>query len=235
MITRFVAKLGSVVVALLMAFVVPKVVEQFQSVEQDLPLLTEIVIGASDFVRGYGLATLGAIILAAIGFERAMRIASVRRRIDRAVLALPVIGRLNRSVAAARFARTFSALVASGAPVLDSLQAAKHTAGNLVVRDAIDDVAAAVRDGGAMSAAMRSSRAFPPLLSYLASGGERSGELASMFEKGADYLEGEFEAATAIALNLLEPVIIVIMGGVVACIVMAIMLPILQLNSLALL
>ena len=103
-----------------------------------------------------------------------------------------------------------------------------------IIRKAAEGVADAVRRGGGVAAAMRAEKAFPPLLVFMAASGERGGELGSMLEKGADYLEGEMETTTAVALNLLEPLIIVIMGAIVALIVLSIMLPILQLNSMAL-
>ncbi len=118
--------------------------------------------------------------------------------------------------------------------MLDSLEAARATLSNRVLANGVDAIIAAVREGGGLSAAMSKTGVFPPLLTYLAASGERSGELGAMFNKGADYLDDEFETTTTIALNLLEPMIIVIMGGLVATIVLAIMLPILQLNTIAL-
>ncbi len=221
------------VVSSLMVFVVPKVVEQFQTLDQDLPALTRVVIAISEFMQRFGLVTLAGIVGGLFVFRQSLRSRGFRRGWHKFLLSLPVIGRLNRSVNAARFARTMGALVASGAPVMESLAAAKATANNLVIQDAVDDMIETVRVGGGVSGGMSKTGAFPTLLVYMVASGERSGELAAMFTKGAEYLESEFQAATTVALNMLEPGMIVIMAGFVAMIVLAIMMPILQLNSLA--
>ncbi len=227
------AVVATIVVTALMIFVVPKVVEQFDTIDQDLPLLTEIVIAISETLQNYGIFILGGLIGGAFLFAQALRTPAIKRGWDALVLRLPVIGPLNRSVNSARFARTMGTLVGSGAPVMESLAAAKTTATNKVIQSAVEDVTSAVREGGALSGAMAKTAAFPPLLVYMVGSGERGGDLAGMFTKGAEYLESEFESAISIALNLLEPLIIVFMGGIVATIVLAIMLPILQLNTLA--
>jgi general secretion pathway protein F len=222
------------VVVGLMVFVVPRVVEQFESFDQDLPLVTDIVIGLSGALRDFGLIGLLAVAVAGLLIARALAVTAFRRMADGALLKTPLIGPFIRDTSAARFARTMAALIQSGVPALDALGAAKMTLGNLVLRDAVDAMTEAVRRGGGVGAAMQASGVFPSLLTFLAASGERSGELGAMFEKGADYLESQTETHTAVALNLLEPLIIVFMGGVVAVIVLAIMLPILRLNTLAL-
>jgi general secretion pathway protein F len=223
-----------VVVASLMVFVVPRVVEQFESFDQDLPLVTDIVIALSAAARSYGLVALAALAGAALVVARALALKPFRRLVDGLLLKAPLLGGFLRAAAAARFARTMAALIKSGVPALDALSAAKMTLGNLVLTDAVEAMSESVRRGGGIGAAMQASGVFPPLLTFLAASGERSGELGAMFEKGADYLEAETETGAAVALNLLEPGIIVLMGGVVATIVLAIMLPILRLNALAL-
>lgn len=225
---------AALIVTALMTFIVPRVVEQFDSLGQDLPLLTDIVISISEGMRSYGLVVLLALIAGGIALVRALRFESVRLVADRLLLRLPLLGGFARTASAARFARTFGALLQSGVPALDSIEAAKSTVQNRVVRRAAESVAEAVRKGGSVAGAMRAQKAFPPLLVFMAASGERSGELGAMFEKGADYLEGEMETATAVVLNLLEPLIIVVMGAIVALIVLSIMLPILRLNTLAL-
>ncbi len=220
----------AVIIALLI-FVVPRVVEQFDTMNQSLPPLTTAMIGLSDFLQNWGLVLAGLLVVAGLVFQRLNQQPAVRRRVDRAVLGLPVIGKVLRSVGAARFARTFATLSASGAPVLDSLKAARETTPNLVLRDAVDQVIVAVHEGGSLSGAMARSGAFPPLVVHMAASGEASGDLATMFNKGADYLEDDFESTTAMALGVLEPMITVVMGGLVMLIILAIMLPILQLNT----
>lgn len=223
----------SVVIALLI-FVVPRVVEQFDTLGQDLPWLTEALVAISAFLQANGLILLGGIAIAALLANRALKSPAIKRRADAAMLALPVIGPVARSVAAARFARTFATLATSGAPVLDCLKAARETTPNLVLRDAVDDVSAAVREGGSLSAAMARTGAFPPLAVHMAASGEAGGNLGVMFDKGAEYLESQFESASTVALGVLEPLITIVMGGLVMLIILAIMLPILQLNTTAL-
>ncbi|NBB65828.1 type II secretion system inner membrane protein GspF [Pseudomonas sp. ODNR1LW] len=221
------------VIAILMAFVVPKVVDQFESMNQTLPLLTRLVIGVSDLMRNWGwlvLIVLAGLIAAGVV---ARRRPEVRLRIDQAMLKLPVIGRLTRDLHGARMARTLSTMIAAGLPVLEGLTITARTVSNMALRQATEAMAEAVREGGGLSAAMRRADVFPPLLVYMTASGESSGRLEPMLERAADYLEREFATFTAVMLSLLEPAIIVVMGGVVAMIVLSILLPILQINTLA--
>lgn len=220
------------VIILLMSVVVPRVIEQFNTLDADLPALTSFVIGASNFLRAWGLY-LGLFTVAAIiGFRQSLNSRTWKKQVDGAVLKIPVIGKLVRTVNAARFARTFSTLLGSGATVLESMNAAKSSLNNLVFVDAVSEMISAVSEGGSISASMRKTETFPAMLTHLAASGEMGGNLGLLMEKGADYLEDEFDGATTLALGLLEPLIILFMGGVVAVIVLSIMLPILQLNSL---
>ncbi len=223
------------IVIMLMTFVVPKVVDQFDSMGRDLPRLTEILIALSDGVRDYGLYAAIALGLGIIAFVRALQAPGFRRRVDGAMLHLPIIGRLMRELQAARLARTLASLIASGTPVLEGLTAARGTVSNTVMKDAIGEVVTQVREGTSLSAALRRAKAFPPLVVYMAAMGEKSGQLDTMLVKAADYMEAEFEAVTGTVLGLLEPAIIILMGAVVGTIIMAILLPILQFNSGALL
>ena len=147
---------------------------------------------------------------------------------------LPRSGRLTRDVHAARLARTLATMVASGLPVLEGLMLTASTVRNAVLHAALDDMIAAIREGGALSVAMRRAEVFPPVLVYMTASGESSGRVEAMLMRAADYLEREFETFTATLLSLLEPAIIVLLGGVVATIVLSILLPILQINNLAL-
>lgn len=224
---------ASLVVASLMIFVVPKVVEQFDTVGQELPLLTRIVIGLSDFLAGWWWALLLGLAAFVLLTGRALRDEAFRLRFDAALLRLPLFGRLMRDLHAARMARTLSTMVASRLPLLEGLKLTTGTIHNRALRNATGGIAEAVRTGGSLSAALRRAAIFPPLLVYLAASGEAAGKLDIMLERAADYLEREFDSFTATALSLLEPAIIVIMGGVVALIVLSILLPILQLDTLA--
>lgn len=220
------------VVAALMIFVVPKVVEQFDTVGQTLPLLTRMVMGLSAFLAGYWWVLLILIALAALGGWRALRVEGIRYRADALLLRLPLLGRLIRDLHAARMARTLSTMVASRLPLMEGLSLTTQTVHNRVLRRASDDIVEAIRGGGSLSAALRRAGVFPPLLVYLAASGESAGRLDTMLERAADYLEREFDGFTSAALAMLEPVIIILMGGIVAVIILSILLPILQLQSL---
>jgi general secretion pathway protein F len=221
------------VVFALMIYVVPKVVEQFQDVGQELPWLTRAVIGLSNFLATWWWALLVGIALAIFLSSRALREENLRFGFDRFLLRLPVLGRLQRDLHAARLARTLSTMVASRLPLLEGLRLTTATVNNRVLRKASADIAESVRTGGSLSGALKRAGVFPPLLVYLAASGEASGKLDIMLERAADYLEREFDAFTSTALALLEPLIIIIMGAVVATIVLSILLPILQLDTLA--
>lgn len=227
------AVVALLVVTALMVFVVPQVVEQFDSVGQELPLLTRIVIGISYVLANYWWAILLAIGLIAVAASYALRDPAIRLRFDTAWLKMPIIGRLTRDLHAARMARTLSTMVGSRLPLLEGLTLTAATIYNRRLKLASDEIVTAVRGGGSLSAALKRTELFPPLLVYLTASGEASGQLDSMLERAADYLEREFDTFTASALSLLEPAIIVVMGGIVAAIVLSILLPILQLETLA--
>lgn len=221
------------VVFALMVFVVPRVVEQFEDIGQQLPLLTRIVIALSEFLAAWWWALAIGFALFVLISIRALRDEGLRLRADRTLLRLPLFGRLIRDLHAARMARTLSTMVASRLPVLEGLKLTTQTVHNRALRIASAEIAETVRTGGSLSGALRRANVFPPLLVYLAASGEASGKLDIMLERAADYLEREFDSFTATALALLEPAIIVIMGAVVAVIVLSILLPILQLDTLA--
>jgi len=222
------------VIVAMMTYIVPKVVDQFDSMGQTLPLLTRLVIGLSDLMRDWGwlMALILAVVVAAGLIAR--RREAVRLRLDGWVLRLPLVGRLTRDLHGARMARTLSTMIAAGLPVLVGLTITARTVSNRALRRATEQMAEAVREGGGLSAAMRRAEVFPPILVYMTASGESSGRLEPMLERAADYLEREFSNFTAVMLSLLEPAIIVVMGGIVAVIVLSILLPILQINTLAL-
>lgn len=222
------------VVIALMTFVVPKVVDQFDSMGQRLPLLTRVIIGLSDGMRSFGWIVALALVAAGFGFARALRNPEFRLSAHAALLRVPVIGRLIRDLHAARLARTLATMLASGLPVLEGLLITAPTVSNEVLRRATQGMAVSIREGGSLSAAMRKAAVFPPILIYMTASGENSGQLEPMLARAAEYLEREFNTFTAVALSLLEPAIIIVMGGLVALIVLSILLPILQINSLAL-
>ena len=221
------------VVTARMVFVVPKVVDQFDSMNQTLPLLTRAVIGVSDLMRNWGWLIALVVAGGIGGFVAGMRSPGFRLAVDCRVLRLPVVGRLTRDLHGARMARTLSTMIAAGLPVLEGLTITSRTVSNRALRASTEMMAEAVREGGGLSAAMRRADVFPPILVHMTASGEASGRLEPMMERAADYLEREFSTFTAVMLSFLEPAIIVVMGGVVALIVLSILLPILQINTLA--
>jgi len=221
------------VVIALLTFVIPKVVDQFDSMGQTLPLLTRIIIGISHGLQAYGWIVGILLVLGAFAFAHGLRSPGFRLAVDGALLRIPVLGRLLREANAARLARTLSTMLASGLPILEGLTLTARTVDNRVLRRATEEMAVSIREGGGLSAALRKAGVFPPVLLYMAASGESSGRLEMMLSKAADYLEREFNTFTSAALSLLEPAIIIVMGAVVATIVLSILLPILQINTLA--
>ncbi|MBY0562955.1 MAG: type II secretion system inner membrane protein GspF [Hyphomonadaceae bacterium] len=221
------------VVVCLMIFVVPSLIEQFEQFDQRLPLLTQILIGVSRFLTAFWPLLLIALALGGWFIRVMLAREPVRAQLDGFLLRAPIIGRWVVAVNASRFIRAVSTLVSSGMPVLESVRAARESVGNLEVRKAVLRMAERIEEGEPFSQAMRRSGVIPPMVTYMAHSGENAGELPSMLDKAAAHLDQEFESFTASALSLLEPAIIVFMGLVVASIVLAIMLPILQLNRLA--
>lgn len=221
------------VVLALMIFVVPKVVEQFDQVGQTLPSLTRAVIALSNFLSSWWWALAALLAAGFIVGARLLGREPLRLRFDSFLLRLPLIGGLIRDLHAARMARTLSTMVAARLPLLEGLRLTSATIRNRALRAASERIAESVRTGGSLSSAMRAAGVFPPLLIYLAESGEASGRLDLMLERAADYLEREFDTFTSTALSLLEPAIIIIMGVIVALIVLSILLPILQLDTLA--
>lgn len=220
------------VVIALMVFVVPKVVEQFESMGRELPLLTRIVIGVSDALVAWWLPILVLLAAAGVAISRLLRRPTLRRRFDAALLRVPLLGRLLRDVHAARMARTLATMSDSGLPLIEGLAITARTVGNTVLREATGSMVEVIREGGSLSSAMKRAAVFPPTLLYMATSGEDSGRLAPMLDRAADYLEREFNTFTTAAMSLLEPLIIIVLGAMVAVIVLAILLPILQFNAL---
>ncbi len=220
------------VVIALMVFVVPKVVDQFESMGRELPLLTRIVIGVSDALVAWWLPLLVLVTAAGVAISRLLRRPVLRRRFDAALLRLPLLGRLLRDVHAARMARTLATMSDSGLPLIEGLAITARTVGNTVLREATGSMVDVIREGGSLSSAMKRAAVFPPTLLYMATSGEDSGRLAPMLDRAADYLEREFNTFTTAAMSLLEPLIIIVLGAMVAVIVLAILLPILQFNAL---
>jgi general secretion pathway protein F len=223
------------VVWALMTFVVPRMVEQFSRMEGvELPLPTRIVIGASDFIGTWGWLALVLLIGIGIAFWQARKREKSRLFIDRISLKAPVLGTLSRELDAARFARTLATLFAAGAPLLEALEGARNTLTNSFIKREVGGAVTAVREGASLAVAIKRAAVFPPIMASMIAAGERSGKLPDMLSRTAAQMEGSFQTATTTALRLLEPAVIVLLGLIVMLIVLSIMLPILQINNMAL-
>lgn len=222
------------VVIALMSFVVPRVVEQFDSMGRALPWLTRTVIAVSDFINQSGWLVLGVLVVAGAVFAHLLKRDAVRLQVDGWLLRLPLLGRMLRDLHAARMSRTLAIMLDSGLPLIEGLAITGRTVGNRVLRAATGAMVAAIDEGGSLSSAMKRAGVFPPTLLYMAGSGENSGRLAPMLDRAADYLEREIDTVSNATLSLLEPAIIIVLGGVVAMIVLSILLPILQFNAMAL-
>ena len=220
------------VVGGLMTYVVPQVVQVFDNIGQQLPPLTRGLIAISDFLRNYGLFILLLVVLGVIGFSYLLRNVGVRRRFHRFLLTVPMISRLERGLNTGRFARTFSILAASGVQVLESMRISAQVMSNIPMQEAVAEASARVREGTGIAAALEKSGYFPPMTVHLIASGEASGKLEDMLERAAVNQEREIETLIAAVLGLFEPLLILLMGGIVLIIVLAILLPIFDLNQL---
>jgi general secretion pathway protein F len=220
------------VVGGLMTYVVPQVVQVFDNIGQNLPALTVGLIAVSDFMRNNGVLMLGAIALLVALAVWLMRFEDNRRVVHRFMLRVPLVGRLVRGLETGRFARTFSILTASGVPVLEALRISAQVISSIPMREAVNEAAARVREGAGIAAALERSGYFPPMTVHLIASGEASGKLEEMLERAAINQEREIETLIAAVLGLFEPMLILLMGGVVLVIVLAILLPIFDLNQL---
>ncbi len=216
----------------LMTYVVPQVVQVFETIGQELPGLTRTLIAVSDVLRNYGILMLLGIGLAAAGIGWILRQEGPRRRFHGFLLRLPLIGRLERGINAGRFARTFSIVTASGVPVLEGLRIASEVMSNVPMREAVEDATRKVREGASIHAALEKSGYFPPMTVHLIASGEASGKLEEMLERAAVNQEREIETLIAAVMGLFEPLLILVMGALVLIIVLAILLPIFNLNQL---
>ncbi|MFA5081801.1 MAG: type II secretion system inner membrane protein GspF [Hydrogenophilaceae bacterium] len=220
------------VVGVLLTYVVPQLVSVFEHSNQALPWLTRIMIGLSDLVRATWWIVLALLLGAGFTARQMLKLAPVRLAWHRFLLGLPVIGRLRNGVATARFANTLAVLVGSGVPAVKALNHAADALDDMVFRAAVAEAAARVREGMGISRALREARVFPPLVLHLIASGEVSGELARVLEQAARQQEMTVEARLATFTALLEPLLILAMGGMVLLIVLATMEPIIEMNRL---
>lgn len=220
------------IVIILLATVVPDLVRVFESVDAELPALTQGLIALSDFLRAWGLV-LGIILVAVIiGVMYALRMPWIKRAAQRRLLRIPLIGRFARGVNTARFTRTLAILTRSGVPALDAMSIGGDVVSNLPMRDAVKDAADRVREGEAIHKALGRARYFPPITLHMIANGEIAGELPTMLGRAADHQEREVETLRQAVMGILGPAVILLMGGLVLLIVLAILLPVFNLNTL---
>jgi general secretion pathway protein F len=220
------------IVAVLMVFVVPDIVEVYISQGQALPLLTRFLIDASDFMRSWGAFLLiGMVILVGL-VQYALLKPGLRRYWHRSVLRLPLLGSLIRRFNAARFAGTLSILSAGGVPLVEAIAIAGDVLANVYIRDKVREIGQQVEEGGSLHLALEQSGQFPPLMVHMIASGESAGELDSMLARVADNQQHELDNLVTTLVSLFEPATLLIMGGVVLVIVVAILQPILSLNQL---
>jgi len=220
------------IVMLMLTYVVPKIVKQFDNAKATLPLMTRILIAFSDFMRNWGLWLLTALILGGLLFARSLRDDDNRRRFHAFLLRLPLLGRVVRGTNTTRFARTLATLTSSAVPVLDALRISGEVVNNLPMREAVQSAAVKVREGSPIGRSLAATKQFPPMMIHLISSGESSGELESMLDRAATNQEREMDAVLGAFVGLLGPLMIVVMAGLVLFIVLAMLLPIFQLNEL---
>ncbi len=221
-----------VIVLFLVGYVVPQVANVFAGTKRALPFLTVALLAISDFVRNYGWLVVLAIILMTLGSRVALRNEDVREKFDAAWLNIPLIGKLARGYNAARFASTLAMLATAGVPILKSLQAAAMTLNNRAMRNDALDALVMVREGAPLASAIGQKKRFPGIVSMFARLGEQTGQLPLMLSRAAQQLSAEVQRRALHLATLLEPMLIVAMGLVVMLIVLAVLLPIIQLNQL---
>ena len=221
-----------IIVVFLVTYVVPQVAGVFAGSKKALPLLTTIMLGISSFVRGYGIYMLIALIFIAGGAIYLRSIDAFRLKMDAAWLRMPVVGKLAKGFNAARFASTLGMLAGAGVPILKALQAAAETLNNRAMRADAMDALTLVREGAPLASAMQQKKNFPGLIAMFARLGEQTGKLPEMLQRAAKQLSGEVQRRAIALATILEPLLIVVMGVVVLLIVLAVLMPIIQLNQL---
>ncbi len=216
----------------LLGFVVPDIVAVFADTGQELPFLTVMVISASDFVASYGLVIVLLLIIASFGIRKLLQVPGIRLAYDRRLLHLPLVAKLSRGFNTAQFASTLSILSRSGVPLVEALKIAGEVVSNTWLRLKIAEATVKVSEGSSLQVALEQSGYFPPMMLYMIASGEASGELDDMLLRVANHMQQDVEMLLAVMLSLFGPLMLVVMGGAVFIIVMAILLPIMNLNQL---
>ena len=220
------------VIGILLSTVVPKVVEQFMNMKASLPRSTVIMIAISDFVRNYGILLLLILGVGFCLFVTAMRNPDFKKKVHGVILKLPVIGKVSRSLNTARYAQTLCILHSSAVPLIEGMRVASDTLTNLVAKDRLAEASEKVREGKGLSRSLSETKLFTPMMLHMIASGEKSGELDNMLGRAATNQSNEFKRNVAMALAVFEPLLIVGMAGVVLFIVISILQPLLQMNTM---
>ncbi|MBI1814186.1 MAG: type II secretion system inner membrane protein GspF [Deltaproteobacteria bacterium] len=223
---------SSSVLLFLLSYVVPRITKIFDENKQALPLMTTILLRISGFLQQYWWLIVGAAIAIVMAIRVSIRTPAGRLRFDGYVLRVPYFGKMLKKVALARFSRTLSTLLNSGIALLPSLDIVKNVVGNTVLAEAIENGRNSIREGQSIEPPLRKSGLFPPLVLHMIAVGEKSGELEEMLSRAADAYDNEVDASVNALTSILEPVMIIFMGGIVLFIVMAILVPIFELQQL---
>ena len=227
----FVSLLSVVIVVFLVTYVVPQVASVFTGSKRTLPGLTLLMLAISDFIRQQGLVLLGFLLAAGLGLRGAWAHPVLGLQADALWLRMPLVGRLARGYNSARFAGTLAMLAGAGVPILKALQAAAETLSNRAMKEDALQALVQVREGAPLASALAGKRRFPGLLAMFARLGEQTGNLPTMLQRAAAQLSGEVQRRAMALATVLEPLLIVVMGGMVMLIVLAVLLPIIQLNT----
>ena len=220
------------IISFMLATVVPKIVGVFQSTSAELPALTRGLITSSDFLRDHWFALIIGISAISYGLWRLLQQPGPRRGFHQFLLRMPITGRLTRGINTARFTRTLSILAGSGVAILEALTISAEVIENLPMRDAVVEATIRVREGAPISKSLATSKLFPPMMIHLISSGEAGGKLEEMLDRAAVGQEREVDGLIATLLGILQPLVIVLMGGIVLVIVLAMLMPIFEINNL---
>lgn len=220
------------ILTLLLLYVVPKVGSIFDQLGENLPLPTRILLGGSSFLQNSSPYILGFFILGGILLNRGLKTPSGRRLFDRLVFEVPFVGDLIKKIAVARFSRTLGVLLSAGIPLLKALEITQPIMSNVLFKEAIQRCQEKIHEGGQVAQTLKESGLFPSMLVHMVAVGERSGELESMLLKVAESYETQTEATIETTMGLIEPIMILFMGGIVGFVVMSILLPIFEMNQL---
>lgn len=216
----------------LLGYVVPDIVEVFADTGQELPALTQAIIATSDFIAAYGLVMLIGAVVIAIGVQRALTVPSIRLAWDQRILHLPLFAKMSRGMNTAQFASTLSILSSSGVPLVDAMRIAGQVLSNTFLREKVAEATVKVSEGSSLNGALEQSGYFPPIMLHMIASGESSGQLDDMLSRVANSMQQDVEALLNVLLSLFGPFMLLMMGGAVFTIVMAILLPIINLNQL---